>query len=177
MVSLEQEVGEMLRRRGLTLGLVESATGGLISHLVTNVPGSSDYYKGSVTAYSNEAKVRIVGVNEETIVKHGAVSHQVAEEMAAGGRRVLDSNICLSDTGIAGPGGATPGKPVGLFYLGLSHKSGTVSRKVVFERGREENKLDAARAALGWLKEYLLSLKGSLSVSGAAPFWGLRYAH
>jgi nicotinamide-nucleotide amidase len=159
MASLEQEVGELLRQRGLTLGLVESATGGLISHLVTDVPGSSDYFKGSVTAYCNEVKLRIVGVRPETLNKYGAVSPQVAKEMAAGGRKLLDSDICLADTGIAGPGGATPGKPVGLFYLGLSHEGGTYSRKRSFYRSRQENKLDAAKAALGWLKEYLTSLK------------------
>ncbi len=158
MVSLEQEIGEMLRHRRLTLGVVESATGGLISHLITSISGSSDYYKGSVTAYSNEVKINVVGVREETIRRYGAVSHQVAEEMATGGRRILNSDICLSDTGIAGPGGATPGKPVGLFYLGLSHMSGTSSRKLSFERSREENNMDAAKAALGWLKEHLLSL-------------------
>jgi len=158
MFSLEQEVGELLRQKGLTLGLVESATGGLISHLVTNVPGSSDYYKGSVTAYSNEVKTRVIGVNENTLNQYGAVSHQVVEEMAEGGRRLLDSDVCLADTGIAGPTGATPEKPLGLFYIGLSHKAGTYSRKHCFDRSREENKLDAAKAALGWLKEYLISL-------------------
>lgn len=158
MFSLEQEVGLLLRQKGLTLGLVESATGGLISHLVTNVPGSSDYYKGSVTAYSNEVKIRVIGINEETLNQYGAVSHQVAEKMAEGGRKLLGSDVCLADTGIAGPTGATPEKPLGLFYIGLSHKAGTYSRKHYFDRSREENKLDAAKAALGWLKEYLLGL-------------------
>jgi len=158
MGSIEQDVGTLLRQKGLTLGVVESATGGLISHLITNVPGSSDYYKGSVTAYSNEAKIEVVGVKEETINKYGAVSSEVAREMARGGRKVLAVDICLADTGIAGPGGATPGKPVGLFYIGLSHRAGTYSRKHNFKRDREQNKLDAARAALGWLKEYLISL-------------------
>lgn len=120
-MSLEQEVGDLLRRKGLTLGLVESASGGLISHRITNVPGSSDYYKGSVTAYSNEVKSRVVGVREDTINQYGAVSHQVAEEMAQGGRKLLAADICLADTGIAGPTGATQEKPVGLFYIGLSH--------------------------------------------------------
>src|SRR3990172_1974187 len=115
MTNLEQEVGNLLRQRGLTLGIVESATGGLISHRITNVPGSSDYYKGSITAYSHEVKARIVGVKADTINQYGAVSHQVAEEMAEGGRRVLASDICLADTGIAGPTGATPAKPVRLF--------------------------------------------------------------
>ena len=156
MTSLEQEVAKLLREKGLTLGVVESATGGLLSHLITNIPGSSDYYQGSITAYSNEVKIKVVGVREETIKKHGAVSHEVAQEMARGGRRVLDTDICLADTGIAGPGGATPEKPVGLFYLGLSCESGTESRKHTFSGDREQNKLDAARAALAWLKEYLL---------------------
>jgi len=159
MASLEQDVGNLLCQKGLTLGLVESATGGLISHLITSVPGSSDYYKGSVTAYSNEVKVEVVGVKEETINAYGAVSHQVAEEMAAGGRKVLAADICLADTGIAGPAGATPDKQVGLFYVGLSHTSGTYSRKRSFTGNREQNKRSAAEAALGWLKEYLMSLK------------------
>lgn len=143
----------------MTLGAVESATGGLISHLITNVPGSSDYYKGSITSYSNEAKIQIIGVKEDTLKQYGAVSSQVAEEMASGGRRVLAVDICVADTGIAGPSGATPEKPVGLFYLGLSHKDGTYSQKHVFSGDREQNKHSATEAALSWLKGYLLGLK------------------
>ncbi len=158
MGSIEQDVGDLLRQKGLTLGVVESATGGLISHLITNVPGSSDYYRGSVTAYSNETKIRVVGVKEDTINKYGAVSSQVAEEMAEGGRKILAADICLADTGIAGPGGATPGKPVGLFYIGLSHQAGTYSQKHNFQGDREQNKHSATEAALGWLKEYLMNL-------------------
>jgi nicotinamide-nucleotide amidase len=147
----------LLRRRGLTLGTVESASGGLIAHLITNAPGSSDYFKGSVTAYSNEIKNRLIGVKQSTLQKYGSVSPQVAEEMAAGGRRVLAVDICLSDTGIAGPGGATPGKLVGLFYIGLATRDGTASRRLELRGDREENKLGAASAALAWLREYLLS--------------------
>ncbi len=158
MAAIEFEIGEQLRRRGLTLGAVESATGGLISHLVTNVPGSSDYYKGSVTSYSNEVKVGLVGVKPETLQKYGAVSTQVAEEMAAGGQKLLGVDICIADTGIAGPGGATPGKPVGLFYLGLAHAGGVASRRHEFYGTREENKRRAAEAALAWVKEYLSGL-------------------
>ncbi len=158
MANLEQEVGNLLRQKGLTLGVVESATGGLISHLITNVSGSSDYYKGSVTAYSNEAKIKVVGVEEATINKYGAVSYQVVEEMAQGGRKILATDICLADTGIAGPGGVTPGKPVGLFYIGLSHQAGTHSQKHNFQGNREQNKRRAAEAALTWLKEYLINL-------------------
>jgi len=158
-MSLEQEVGNLLRQKGLTLGLVESASGGLISHRTTNVSGSSDYYKGSVTAYSNEVKSKVVGVSEDTINQYGAVSPQVAEEMAQGGRKLLAADICLADTGIAGPSGASPGKPVGLFYIGLSHGERTYSRKHIFQGDREQNKQSAAETALGWLKEYLISLK------------------
>jgi len=158
MGNLEQEVGNLLRQKGLTMGVVESATGGLISHLITNIPGSSDYYQGSITAYSNEVKVRVVGVKTNTINQYGAVSHQVAEEMAMGGRKALAVDICLADTGIAGPGGATPGKPVGLFYIGLSHQAGTYSQRHHFHGDREQNKRDAAEAVLAWLKQHLISL-------------------
>ena len=159
-MSLERETGGLLCQKGLTVGAVESATGGLISHLITNVSGCSAYFKGSIISYSNEIKVKVVGVKEETIRKYGAVSPQVAEEMAEGGRKVLGVDICIADTGIAGPTGATPGKPVGLFYIGLSHKSGTLSRKHIFSGNREQNKRRAVEAALGWLKEFLLGLTG-----------------
>ena len=158
MANLEQEIGNLLRQKGLTLGVVESATGGLISHRLTNVPGSSDYYQGSITAYSNEVKIKVVEVKADTINQYGAVSHQVAEEMALGGRKVLGVDICLADTGIAGPGGAMPEKPVGLFYIGLSHQAGTRSQRHCFYGDREQNKRNAAEAALAWLKQYLASL-------------------
>jgi len=157
--NIEKEIGDLLRQKELTLGVVESATGGLISHRITNTAGSSDYYLGSITAYSNEIKMKVMGVKEETLEKHGSVSPQTAEEMARGGMKVLGVDICLADTGIAGPGGATPGKPVGLFYIGLSHGTKTYSHKHIFGRDREQNKLDASETALVILKEYLESLK------------------
>jgi nicotinamide-nucleotide amidase len=159
MNKLASEIGSLLRKRKLTLGAVESATGGLISHLITNVAGSSDYYQGSITSYSNEIKMMMVGVKKETLEKYGAVSSQVAEEMAEGGRKALGVDICIADTGIAGPGGATVNKPVGLFFLGLSHRTGTFSRKHIFKGDRRRNKEQAAVAALTWLKEYLGSLE------------------
>ena len=158
MAGVEYEIGELLRQKGLTLGAVESATGGLISHLITNVPGSSDYFKGSVTSYANETKMKVIGVKAETLKKYGSVSLQVAEEMAAGGRKVLAVDICVADTGIAGPGGATPGKAVGLFYIGFAHKGGAFSRKHEFHGMRLQNKQSAAETALQWVKEYLISL-------------------
>ena len=157
-MSLEEEIGQLLRQKGLTLGIVESASGGLLSHRITNIAGSSDYYKGSVTAYSNQVKIGVVGVKEATLNQYGAVSPQVAEEMAQGGRKILSADICLADTGIAGPGGASPGKRVGLFYIGLSHGESTFSREYNFHGDREQNKQSAAEAALSWLKEYLAGL-------------------
>ncbi len=158
MAAIEYEIGGLLKSRGLTLGTVESATGGLVAYLITGVPGSSDYFKGAVVSYSNEVKINLVGVKAATLEKYGAVSPQVAGEMAAGGRKLLAVDICLADTGIAGPGGATPGKPVGLFYLGLAHKGGAFSRPYQFHGDRQQNRRSAAEAALAWLKDYLLSL-------------------
>ncbi|MBN1189354.1 MAG: nicotinamide-nucleotide amidohydrolase family protein [Dehalococcoidales bacterium] len=155
LFSLALGIGKKLKDHKLTLGVVESATGGLISEVITGIPGSSDYYQGSITSYSNEIKMRLAGVKRETLEKYGAVSAKVAEEMAGGGRKVLGVDICVADTGIAGPTGATPGKPVGLFYLGLSHRDGTFNRKHIFRGDREQNREQAAAAALEWVREYL----------------------
>jgi PncC family amidohydrolase len=144
---------DLLRKKHLTIGTVESATGGLIAHLLTNIPGSSDVFKGSIIAYSNEIKTGIVGVKSASIAVHGAVSSQVAEEMAAGGRQLLQVDICIADTGIAGPGGATPNKPVGLFFIGFADINGVSSRKHSFAGAREQNKMAAALAALEWVNE------------------------
>jgi len=162
MAELEAEIARLIREyqaktgKPLTIGFVESATGGRIVDRITNVPGSSDYFKGSVVAYSNEIKIALLGVKKATIENYGAVSEQTALEMAQGGRELLDVDICVSDTGIAGPSGATPEKPLGLFYLGLAARDESMSQKHVFQGNREENKRDAAEAALNMLKQYLL---------------------
>ena len=162
MAELEGEIARLIREyqaetgRFLTIGAIESATGGRIADKITNVPGSSDYFKGSVVAYSNEVKITLLGVKKATIENYGAVSEQTALEMAQGGRKLLDVDICVSDTGIAGPSGDTPGKPVGLFYLGLAAEGESLSQKHVFQGNREKNKRDAAEAALNMLKQYLL---------------------
>jgi nicotinamide-nucleotide amidase len=153
-----EEIINIMREKKLTLGTVESATGGLIAHLITSVPGSSDVFQGSVVSYSNRIKKKITGVRDVTLESYGAVSAQVARAMAKGGRKILGVDICVADTGIAGPGGATPGKPVGLFYLGLSHKDGTFTKKQLFKGTREENKQYAAQAALMLVMEYLTKL-------------------
>ena len=161
-MELEAEIAHLIREYGakngrpMTLGTTESATGGRIADRITNVAGSSDYFKGSVVAYSNEAKIALLGVKKKTIENHGAVSQQAALEMAEGGRKLLDVDVCVSDTGIAGPSGATAGKPVGLFYLGLSASDESLSQKHVFPGDRQENKRDAAEATLNMLKQYLL---------------------
>jgi PncC family amidohydrolase len=146
----------------LTIGTVESATGGRIADRITNVPGSSDYFKGSVVAYSNEVKIALLGVKKATIENYGAVSEQTAVEMAQGGRKLLNVDICVSDTGVAGPSGATPEKPVGLFYLGLAIEGESLSQKHVFQGNREENKRDAAETALKIVQQCLVKRIGRL---------------
>ncbi|HEU65165.1 MAG TPA: CinA family protein [Chloroflexi bacterium] len=164
MAELEAEIARLIREyqaktgKLLTIGTVESATGGRIADRITNVPGSSDYFKGSVIAYSNEVKTALPGVKRATIENYGAVSAQTALEMAQGGRKLLDVDICISDTGIAGPSGDSPDKPVGLFYLGLAARGENLSEKHAFAGNRGENKRDAAEAALNTLKQYLLQL-------------------
>jgi len=171
MAKPEIEIAELIReyqiRTGklLTIGTAESATGGRIADKLTNVPGSSDYFKGSVVAYSNEVKINLLGVKRETIESYGAVSEQTAIEMSQGGRKLLGVDICISDTGIAGPSGGSPEKPVGLFYLGLSAKGEKLSQKCVFHGSREENKKDAAEAMLNMLKQYLLQCSSKLKNS------------
>ena len=158
-LTVEEEIHRLLHEKRLTIAAVESATGGLISHRITNVSGISAYFLGSVTSYSNEAKIQIVGVKAASIEKHGAVSAQVARQMAAGGRKLFAADICIADTGIAGPTGDTPTKPVGLFYIGLSTKDDTRTQKHIFKGTRLENKQQAAQAALDWVRDYLLSVK------------------
>ena len=162
MAELEAEIARLIREyqaktgKSLTIGTIESATGGRIADRITNVPGSSDYFKGSVVAYSNEVKIALLGVKKATIENYGAVSEQTALEMAQGGKKLLDVDICVADTGIAGPSGATSEKPLGLFYLGLAAGDESLSQKHVFPGNRGENKRDAAEAALNMLKQYLL---------------------
>ena len=165
MAKPEVEIAELVRgyqaRTGklLTIGTTESATGGRIADRLTNVPGSSDYFKGSLVAYSNEVKVSLLGVKRETLEHYGAVSAQTAIEMAERGRRLLGVDICVSDTGIAGPSGAEPGKPVGLFYIGMAAEDISLTNVYHFEGDRQGSKEEATEAALRTLKHYLLGLR------------------
>jgi PncC family amidohydrolase len=153
--SLETRVGTLLRQQGLRLAAAESCTGGLVGHRITNVPGSSTYYMGSVTAYAYEAKVRLLGVKWETLETHGAVSDPVVEEMASGVRRAMAADIGLSISGIAGPGGGTPEKPVGLVYFGLSSADRTWTDHQIFEGDRLSVKQQSADHILTMLEDYL----------------------
>ncbi|MGD1995140.1 MAG: nicotinamide-nucleotide amidohydrolase family protein [Anaerolineae bacterium] len=155
MGEVAEVAGERLREQGLTLATAESCTGGLVSHLITNVPGSSDYYRGSVVAYANEVKEALLGVGREAIKEHGAVSPQVALEMAQGVRRALQADVGLAVTGIAGPGGGTPEKPVGLVYIALAAPEGEWVERHMWEWGRRLNKALSAEAALDLLRRYL----------------------
>jgi nicotinamide-nucleotide amidase len=145
---LELVVGRMLEAADLTLAVAESCTGGLIGHRITNVPGSSDYFLSSVVAYSNESKVRLLDVPLDTLREHGAVSAPTAAAMAEGVRGAVGADIGLSVTGIAGPGGGTPTKPVGLVYLGRANGSETVTEELRLRGSRPMIKKRAAQLAL-----------------------------
>lgn len=156
--SLAQQVGDRLRTRGLTLAVAESCTGGLLGDLITDVPGSSDYFLGGVLSYSNQVKQAVLGVRAETLASQGAVSAQCAAEMAQGARRLVQSDVALSVTGIAGPGGGSDGKPKGLTYIHLSAPGCEQGQRFLWPGDRRANKLDSALAALSLLLEYLQDL-------------------
>ncbi len=155
--SLQQEVGTLLREKKLTLALAESCTGGLISNLVTDVAGSSDYFLFSAVTYSNEAKVTLLQVNPATLEAHGAVHEQTALEMARGARRVGRADWAVSTTGIAGPGGGTPDKPVGTVCIGVAGPGVEQVKQYLFHFGnRERNKKMFAAMALEMLRRCLV---------------------
>lgn len=163
---LEAVIGNLLREKGFKLAVAESCTGGLIGHRITNIPGSSDYYLGSVTAYAYEAKEKLLGVRHETLVKFGAVSEETVREMADGIRRTLAAELGLSVSGIAGPGGGMPNKPVGLVWVGMSTPDGTLAFRHLWKGNRVENKEYTAEAALQHLVDYLtLGFEGCQTVS------------
>lgn len=156
IVALSAEVGEALRARGLHLATAESCTGGLIGHLMTEIPGSSDYFTGGAITYSNAAKEAALGVRHATLEAHGAVSYETAAEMAAGARRRYGTEIGVSVTGIAGPGGDVPGKPSGTVFIHLSAADGFErGERFLWQSDRSGNKLLSARAAIELVREYL----------------------
>ena len=153
--NLEAVIGRLLRGRGWRLALAESCTGGLMAHRITNVAGSSDYYLGGVNSYSNDLKMALLGVPESILAEHGAVSPETARAMAAGIRRATGAEVGLSATGIAGPGGGTAEKPVGLVYLGVDLPGYNQVERRIFPLDRIGNKESAAQAGLTLLWQAL----------------------
>ena len=154
--TLEQIIGKLLLEKGWTLALGESCTGGAISHRITRVAGSSAYFKSAVVAYSNESKVRFLGVKTATLERYGAVSRETALEMAQGIKRQAGADIGLSVTGIAGPTGGSAEKPVGTVWVGIAHREQSDARLFRFQGDRERVILGASQAALNWLRTALL---------------------
>ena len=155
LLSLSSQVGEILTERELTIAAAESCTGGLLSHILTGVSGSSAYFIGGVVAYSNQIKESILGVSNETLEKFGAVSAQTAQEMAQGISQKFNTTIGLSTTGIAGPTGGTPEKPVGLVWIGLHFNDKTFAHECHFEGDRESVKMKTVKALLSTLLDLL----------------------
>ena len=152
---LEVRLGELFEGSELWLAVTESSTGGLLGHLITNVPGSSTYFKGGVIAYANEVKADVLGVSSQTLDTFGAVSKETVIEMARGVRRILDSDIGVAISGIAGPGGGTDEKPVGTTVIGMSALEKETSKLFVFTGDRLDIKTQAARAAMQLVIDFL----------------------
>jgi PncC family amidohydrolase len=159
-MAIEERVGALLADRGLTLVTAESCTGGLLAHRITNVSGSSAYYLGGVVAYADQVKEEALGVRRETLLVHGAVSEQTAREMASGARQRIGADVAVSITGIAGPTGGMPEKPVGLVYVALSAPDVEICRRHIWQGDRLANKQQSTEAALGLLLDYLQDRRG-----------------
>lgn len=155
--SLASKVGELLNKRGLTLAVAESCTGGLLGGAITDIAGSSAWFLGGVLSYSNEVKQAQLGVKAETLATHGAVSRQTACEMAAGVRNLIGADLSLSVTGVAGPGGGSDEKPVGTVWIGLASAERVVAKHFLFLKDRRVNRERSVAAALNMLLRELLS--------------------
>ena len=154
-IMLEETLREIMHARGLTLATAESCTGGLVSDRITNVSGSSEYFPGGVVAYSYEAKASLLGVSWDTLNAHGAVSEETVLEMARGTRKLFNADIGISVSGIAGPTGGLPDKPVGTTWFGLATNSGEWARHFVWVGDRAQNKRHSSEAALQFVVDYL----------------------
>ena len=157
IVNLEETVGDMLVKCGYTISTAESCTGGLLGHRFTNVPGSSTYYLGGVVSYSDDMKMKTLGVQENTLQEFGAVSKQPATEMAQGVRDLFGSDLAIAVTGIAGPGGGTAEKPVGLVYITLVHNDTVWAKEFKFFTDRKLNKQLSSQVALNMVRIHLLN--------------------
>ena len=150
-MTVAEKLVEILRAQGLVCATAESCTGGGIGSAITSVPGSSEVYAGGVVSYSNAVKHDVLGVSQESLDRHGAVSPEVAGEMAEGARRLLKADLAVSVTGIAGPGGGSAEKPVGLVWFGLASARGTRTEKAIFAGDRARVREQAVLHALGML--------------------------
>lgn len=154
-MKLEEEIGELLKTKKLSLSTAESCTGGGIAALVTSVPGSSEYFKGGIVAYANEVKEELLGVRPETLVAYGAVSRETVAEMAKGAMNRMKTDCAVATSGIAGPGGGTPEKPVGTVWIAAAYKNEIVTMKQEGDEGRARNVEKAIKNALRLLKNRL----------------------
>lgn len=152
--TLEIVTGNLLRARGLTLSVAESCTGGYLAHLITSIPGSSDYFAGGVVAYSNEMKINTLGVKTETLRDHGAVSEATIIEMASSAREKFGTDIAVATSGIAGPGGGTPEKPVGTVWIAYADKHHVIARKLALSKDRNINIRISAVSVLNLIRKY-----------------------
>jgi nicotinamide-nucleotide amidase len=155
--NMEEVTGKLLEIRNKTLAVAESCTGGKISNLITSVPGCSKYFVGSVTAYSNNIKEQILNIKKESIIRHGAVSREVAEQMARGIRKLFGTDYSIATTGIAGPDGGTADKPVGTTWIAVSSELKTISEKFLFGDNRERNILRASLTGINMLRKLIIS--------------------
>jgi PncC family amidohydrolase len=151
----EKKIGKHLQERSLTIGLAESCTGGLLASRITDIPGSSAYFSAGLVTYSNKAKAKFLSVPDEIIARHGAVSNEVAQRMAKGVRDAAEVDIGLSITGIAGPTGGSPEKPVGTVFIALATKKEVFVRKFLFSGNRREVRKRSSEKALTMLLDYL----------------------
>lgn len=159
-MTLEAEIAKLLNKHNKTIAVAESCTGGLISHLLTNIPGSSKYFKSGVVAYSKQAKIAQLNVSRGIIARYGTVSSKTALSMAKSIRKMAKTDIGISVTGIAGPSkGAELKQPVGLVYIGLAHRKGAFFQQFQFKGKRETIKFKASRAVLKMVKEWLIQLE------------------
>jgi len=154
-MKLEKKIGKILQERSLTLGLAESCTGGLVASRITDVPGSSAYFTAGLVTYSNKAKTKFLSVPDGVIARHGAVSNIVAERMAKGVRAAAGVDVGLSITGIAGPAGGSPEKPVGTVFMALATRKEVFVRKFHFSGNRREVRKRSSEEALTILLDYL----------------------
>ena len=148
LLALSRRVADACRKRGARVGTAESCTGGLVAHVITEMPGSSDYFAGAIVTYGNDIKTGLAGVPLEVLAAHGAVSAQVAKAMAEGARSRLGVDVAIAVTGVAGPGGGTAAKPVGLTYVAVADDRGDDVRRFVWDSDRTGNKRLSAAAAL-----------------------------